>query len=69
VLQDWTLPETECWAVFPGRRLMPARTRLFLDALAAQFSAPECHAVNQKLRDEKEKARPRTARAQSSSAQ
>jgi DNA-binding transcriptional LysR family regulator len=64
VLQDWALPETECWAVFPGRRLMPARTRLFLDALAAQFSAPECHAVNQKLRAEKEKARPRTARAE-----
>ncbi|RQP26185.1 LysR family transcriptional regulator [Albitalea terrae] len=61
VLQDWMQPETDCWAVFPGRRLMPARTRVFLDALAAQFSAPECHAVKQKLQDEKEKARPRAA--------
>jgi DNA-binding transcriptional LysR family regulator len=69
VLQDWTLPETECWAVFPGRRLMPARTRLFLDALAARFSAPECQAVNQKLRDDKERARPHKARAQARSGQ
>ena len=34
VLPDWCLPPTPAWAVFPGRRLMPARTRLFIDALA-----------------------------------
>jgi len=28
--------------VFPGRRLMPARTRVFLDALQAEFSGPRC---------------------------
>ncbi|HSW08837.1 LysR family transcriptional regulator [Aquabacterium sp.] len=35
VLPDWCLPAGNCWAVFPGRRLMPARTRAFLDALVA----------------------------------
>ncbi len=34
VLPDWCLPTTTCWAVFPGRRLMPAKTRAFLDMLA-----------------------------------
>ena len=33
------------WAVFPGRRLMPARTRVFLDALTAKFTGPECQAI------------------------
>lgn len=44
VLPGWTLPPALAWAVFPGRRLMPARTRVFLDALAAEFSGPECQA-------------------------
>ncbi|MDA8382620.1 MAG: LysR family transcriptional regulator [Betaproteobacteria bacterium] len=38
VLEDWRLPAMAAWAVFPGRRLMPARTRVFLDALERQFS-------------------------------
>jgi DNA-binding transcriptional LysR family regulator len=42
VLPDWTLPSAPCWAVFPGRRLMPARTRVFIDAMEAEFSAPAC---------------------------
>ena len=42
VLEDWTLPEVSAWAVFPGRRLMPARTRVFLDALEAEFTGPRC---------------------------
>ena len=46
VLEDWTLPAAPAWAVFPGRRLMPARTRVFLDALQAAFSAPECQRQN-----------------------
>lgn len=45
VLVDWHLPPAECWAVFPGRRLMPARTRVFLDALQGEFSAPRCQAA------------------------
>ncbi|CAN5182262.1 LysR family transcriptional regulator [soil metagenome] len=42
VLGDWTLPSETAWAVFPGRRLMPARTRVFLDAIQAEFSGPRC---------------------------
>ncbi len=37
VLRDWRLPPTACWAVFPERRLMPLRTRVFLEALAAHL--------------------------------
>ncbi len=50
VLPDWRLPPVSAWAVFPGRRLMPARTRVFLDALAARFSGAECQAVDAKVR-------------------
>lgn len=35
VLPDWCLAPAPCWAVFPERRLMPLRTRLFLEAMAA----------------------------------
>lgn len=45
VLADWRVPPVPLWAVFPGRRLMPARTRVFLDALAAKFEGPECQAI------------------------
>jgi DNA-binding transcriptional LysR family regulator len=44
VLSDWSVPAVTAWAVFPGRRLMPARTRAFLDALEAEFSGPACQA-------------------------
>lgn len=33
ILPDWCLPMVTGWAVFPGRRLMPAKTRAFLDML------------------------------------
>ncbi|OFA08544.1 LysR family transcriptional regulator [Duganella phyllosphaerae] len=33
VLPEWSFPQVTAWAVFPGRRLMPAKTRVFLDAL------------------------------------
>ena len=46
VLPDWRLPPVPAWAVFPGRRLMPARTRVFIDALAANFTGPECQAAD-----------------------
>jgi DNA-binding transcriptional LysR family regulator len=35
VLPDWQLPEITAWAVFPGRHLMPAKTRAFIDMLDA----------------------------------
>ena len=33
VLPPWSPPPGEAWAVFPERRLMPARTRVFIDAV------------------------------------
>jgi len=40
LLPDWHLPDVEVWAVFPGRRLMPTKTRAFLDALTAFLQTP-----------------------------
>lgn len=37
VLEDWECPGVPVWAVFPGRRLMPSRTRVFIDSLVASF--------------------------------
>jgi DNA-binding transcriptional LysR family regulator len=39
VLPGWSLASASAWAVFPGRRLMPARTRVFIDALVATLGA------------------------------
>lgn len=33
VLSDWCMPSDTAWAVFPGRRLMPTKTRAFIDML------------------------------------
>ena len=33
VLPAWCLPSPVAWAVFPGRQLMPAKTRVFIDML------------------------------------
>jgi len=49
VLPDWSPPVATAWAVFPGRRLMPARTRVFIDALAEEFSGPRCRAAEARL--------------------
>jgi DNA-binding transcriptional LysR family regulator len=38
VLPEWAFPQVTGWAVFPGRRLMPAKTRVFIDALEAEFA-------------------------------
>jgi len=38
ILPAWCLPDAQCWAVFPGRRLMPAKTRAFIDMLARSMS-------------------------------
>jgi DNA-binding transcriptional LysR family regulator len=37
VLPEWDLPVATGWVVFPGRRLMPAKTRVFLDMLEEMF--------------------------------
>lgn len=37
VLPEWELPGATGWAVFPGRRLMPAKTRAFLDLMEAML--------------------------------
>jgi DNA-binding transcriptional LysR family regulator len=60
ILEDWSLPPAPAWAVFAGRRLMPARTRVFLDALQAEFSHPRCQAA---LEEEQRKHRARRAKA------
>lgn len=49
LLTDWHLPATVAWAVFPGRRLMPARTRALLDALERQFSGEACQDVDRRV--------------------
>ncbi|MBS0319633.1 MAG: LysR family transcriptional regulator [Proteobacteria bacterium] len=54
VLAPWAGPVADAWAVFPGRRLMPVRTRAFIDALAAQFDGPECRAHEAKVRAAKD---------------
>ena len=38
VLPGWCLPPAPCWAVFPARKLMPLRTRVFLEALSAELA-------------------------------
>ncbi len=39
VLPDWCLPTIPVWAVFLERKLMPAKTRVFLEMLEAGFGA------------------------------
>ncbi len=34
LLPEWRLPPEPFWAVFPGRRLMPAKTRAFVEMLS-----------------------------------
>ena len=41
VLTDWRMPGVPVWAVFPGRRLIPARTRIFIDALKQHLNEEE----------------------------
>ncbi|MGZ9042796.1 MAG: LysR family transcriptional regulator [Telluria sp.] len=41
VLPGWRLPVATGWAVFPGRRLMPAKTRAFLDMMEAMCCEEE----------------------------
>jgi DNA-binding transcriptional LysR family regulator len=39
VLPEWSFPPVSGWAVFPGRRLMPAKTRAFLDMLECKYDS------------------------------
>lgn len=39
VLPEWSFPAVTGWAVFPGRRLMPAKTRVFLDMLESYYNS------------------------------
>ncbi len=39
VLPDWRLPSPVVSAVFPGRKLMPAKSRVFIDMLRAFFGS------------------------------
>ena len=45
VLPRWRPPPVPLWAVFPGRRLLPTKTRVFIDALVTLFTSPECQAL------------------------
>ena len=38
VLPDWCLPEAPAWAVYPGRKLVPPKTRAFVDMLKAALA-------------------------------
>ena len=57
VLPDWTLPPMDAWAVFPGHRLMPARTRVFIDLLVETFSGRECKEVQARVDESRAAAR------------
>ena len=56
VLPEWETPAVDLSAVFPGRRLMPARTRVFVDELAAMFTSPACRAAERRTRPARRKA-------------
>lgn len=41
VLPGWRLPAHTAWVVFPGRKLMPAKTRVFIDMLQAALGGAD----------------------------
>lgn len=43
VLAEWRLPSHPVWVVFPGRKLMPAKTRVFVDMLQAALGDAAFH--------------------------
>jgi DNA-binding transcriptional LysR family regulator len=49
VVPEWSLPRAPLWAVFPGRKLMPARTRIFIDALAAKYAEPRSSSPHEEV--------------------
>ena len=44
VLPGWCPPSHTAWAVFPGRKLMPTKTRAFIDMLRASLGGPAAEA-------------------------
>lgn len=56
VLPQWVHEPTPMWAVFPGRRLMPAKTRVFLDALGSELSKV-CADADARCQDAERRAR------------
>lgn len=49
VLPQWSLPTINAWAVFPGRRLMPTRTRMFIEAVQAELTSSRCQQVDARI--------------------
>lgn len=56
VLGGWQIEPVNAWAVFPGRCLMPAKTRVFLDALQAEFSGPGCQKIEAEINRSRQNA-------------
>lgn len=44
VLPGWCAPSVTAWAVFPGRKLMPTKTRAFIDMLRIALGADDAAA-------------------------
>jgi DNA-binding transcriptional LysR family regulator len=44
VLPGWCLPSHKAWVVFPGRKLMPTKTRVFIDMLQAALGGADFEA-------------------------
>jgi DNA-binding transcriptional LysR family regulator len=57
VLPDWSTPPVAASAVFPGRRLMPAHARAFVDALVAKFADKECQTLEEEAKQIKARSR------------
>jgi DNA-binding transcriptional LysR family regulator len=58
ILPEWSTPPVTAWAVFPGRRLMPAHTRAFVDAVAAELTGEECQAIEAQVRKARARRQP-----------
>jgi DNA-binding transcriptional LysR family regulator len=43
VLPGWRLPSHTAWVVFPGRKLMPAKTRVFIEMLQSALGGADYH--------------------------
>jgi DNA-binding transcriptional LysR family regulator len=57
VLPDWSTPPVAASAVFPGRRLMAAHARAFVDALVAKFADKQCQSFEEETRQIKARSR------------
>jgi DNA-binding transcriptional LysR family regulator len=64
VLPDWSTPPVAASAVFPGRRLMPAHARAFVDALAAKFADKQCQIFEEEAKQIKARSREKSLTAE-----